>query len=73
MRILHFLLAICVVTAAIDTRAEAQNYPWCAHYNMRDGATCGFTTFKQCMATIRGIGGFCDPNTQFRPSAASER
>jgi Protein of unknown function (DUF3551) len=73
MRILYLVLAILVVTAAIDTRAQAQNYPWCARYSTRDGATCGFTTFQQCMATISGIGGFCEPNFQYRPSAAWAR
>ena len=69
MRFLHLMLAILVLTATVGTRAEAQNYPWCAQYSMRDGATCGFDTFQQCMATLGGIGGFCEPNTQYRASA----
>jgi hypothetical protein len=70
MRILVFVLAIFVVTAGIVTRAEAQNYPWCAIYSggMGGGGTnCGFTTFQQCMDTARGLGSFCQPNTQYRP------
>jgi len=52
--------------------AQAQNYPWCAHYGspMGDGGTnCGFTTLQQCLATVSGIGGSCDRNTQYVPSA----
>ena len=63
-----------VVSALTPPRAEAQNYPWCANYGspMGDGGTnCGFTTFQQCLATVSGIGGSCDRNTQYVPSAGS--
>jgi len=70
MRILLFILAIFVVSAAIGTRAEAQNYPWCALYSGPGGGTnCGFTSFEQCMDTLRGIGGFCNQNPQYNPPA----
>ena len=52
--------------------AQAQTYPWCAYYSGGDmgGATnCGFSTFAQCMATISGIGGMCQVNTQYIPPA----
>lgn len=56
------------VAAAASTGAQAQNYPWCAVYNMGDNAyNCGFATYEQCMVTISGIGGFCERNTQFQP------
>lgn len=44
--------------------AHADPYKWCAVYNGRDnGATnCGFVTYKQCIDTVRGIGGWCEPN-----------
>jgi len=69
MRML-FGLAVFVVTVGIVTRAEAQNYPWCAYYSggMGGGGTnCGFTTFQQCVDAARGLGSFCQPNTQFKP------
>jgi len=56
-----------LVAAAASSRAEAQNYPWCAYYGRGDGTNCGFTTYEQCMATVRGIGGFCNINTQYVP------
>jgi hypothetical protein len=31
------------------------------------GTNCGFTTFQQCLDNVRGIGGFCDRNTQYQP------
>src|SRR5437588_1153583 len=68
MRFLLFILGICVGIVGIGTHAEAQNYPWCAIYSGRAGGTnCGFTTFQQCMDTARGLGSFCQPNTQYRP------
>jgi len=69
MRTLLFLLALFAVTAAIGTRAQAQNYPWCAQYSGLGGTNCGFTTFQQCMATLAGMGGFCNANTQYVPPA----
>ena len=68
MRYFLFALGFFVVTAAITTRAEAQNYPWCAIYDGSfGGRNCGFTTFEQCQATISGIGGFCNLNTLYEP------
>src|SRR5215467_14946276 len=53
-----------------DARRGA-NYPWCAAYSGGDtgggGTNCGFTTFQQCLETVRGIGGFCEQNTQYQP------
>jgi len=72
MRILLFGLAVFVVTGGICTRAEALNYPWCAYYDGGrggGGTNCGFTTYQQCMATVSGIGGFCERNTQYVPPA----
>lgn len=40
-------------------QAQAEDYPWCAIY-AKDGDThCFFTSYEQCMATVSGIGGFC--------------
>jgi len=70
MRLLLFVLGISVSIVGIGTRAEAQNYPWCAYYSMGDdggGTNCGFTTFEQCMETARGLGSNCQRNTQYVP------
>ena len=54
--------------------SQAQTYPWCATYNDAYGArNCGFVTFEQCLATVRGIGGFCGQNPMFRPDLADPR
>ncbi len=62
--------SILVAAAAMSTRAQAQNYPWCAQYSgggMGGAMNCGFTTFQQCLDTVRGIGGFCERNDWYRP------
>jgi hypothetical protein len=45
---------------------NAPNAPWCAYYD-RDTANCGFFTFEQCLQTISGIGGWCQPNPWYVP------
>jgi hypothetical protein len=68
MRLLLLMLGISVCVVGIGTRAEAQNYPWCAYYSGHSGGTnCGFMTFQQCMDTARGLGSDCQPNTQQPP------
>ncbi len=75
MRPLLFLLGIYVGALAMGTRAEAQNYPWCALYRDGGAQNCGFTTFEQCMETVRGTGAFCNENTQYvaRPAPSRQR
>jgi hypothetical protein len=71
MRYVLFALSVVAATAVLNTPTKAQNYPWCALYSggMGGGGTnCGFTTFQQCMETARGLGSFCQPNTQYRQS-----
>ena len=71
MRILLLTLGILGSMFAFASSAEAQNYPWCAEYGGGDmgggGTNCGFTTYEQCMATLSGMGGFCNRNTQYVP------
>lgn len=47
--------------AAHATPARATEYPWCARYDAWSN-NCGFTTFRQCLATISGAGGICERN-----------
>jgi hypothetical protein len=70
MKLLLFVLGIGVAVFGIGTRAEAQNYPWCAIYGegaVGGGTNCGFISFEQCMATASGLGSFCYRNTQYVP------
>jgi hypothetical protein len=81
MRLGSILLAVFVVPATLGTAwAQAQPfpydpYPWCAVYGGRAGgaSNCGFRTWEQCMATVSGIGGFCQPNQFYNPRGGTER
>jgi hypothetical protein len=66
VRLAILVLGILLGAAAAGSPAQAQNYPWCARYSGgRGGQNCGFVSFEQCMATVRGIGGYCARNPQF--------
>jgi Protein of unknown function (DUF3551) len=74
MRAFLLILSIVVAAVGINTRAEAQNYPWCAHYSggsMGGAMNCGFTTFQQCLDTVHGIGGFCEKNDWYKPPVSA--
>ena len=73
MRFSLFILVVLAAIIGIEKSAEAQSYPWCAYYDMGGfgggGATnCGWATFEQCLATVRGIGGSCGPNPMYQPA-----
>jgi hypothetical protein len=69
MRTLTVVIGVLFATAALSARASAQNYPWCAVYSTGDGnaTNCGFVSREQCMATVSGIGGSCEPNNLYVP------
>jgi hypothetical protein len=74
MKVSLLFLGAFLSTIAFGTPAQAQNYPWCAYYDGALGGTnCGFSTYAQCMATVSGIGGVCEPNTQYVPPAGPRR
>jgi hypothetical protein len=67
------LLGALIVTAAIGTPAHADG-PWCAYYSAPFYATnCGFHTYEQSLATVSGVGGYCQPNTLYVPPPGRPR
>ena len=64
MRLLLFILGVFAAVVCTEKAAEAQNYPWCAYYDLgKDGfRSCRFATLQQCLADVRGIGGNCGPS-----------
>jgi hypothetical protein len=61
------LLALLGLGAVAQTQPSAAqtpyDYPWCALRADRSGAqSCYFTSYEQCMASLRGIGGTCIRN-----------
>ena len=77
MRLSLSILGIVIATLALGSRAEAQNYPWCAQYSgdMGGAMNCGFVSFEQCLTDVSGVGGFCIVNNRYQPPvpAASSR
>jgi hypothetical protein len=74
MRAVLLILSILSAAVAMSDRAQAQNYPWCAHYSggsMGGAMNCGFTTFQQCLDTVSGIGGFCERNDWYHPPVST--
>jgi hypothetical protein len=70
MRI-HRIGLLAAIVIACSSTAHAQNYPWCSNLHDGAGTNCGFSTYEQCMATARGSGGYCAPNTLYvAPRAA---
>ena len=66
MRLLLITVGAFAAMVCTEKLAKAQNYPWCAYYNFQHGGAtnCGWATFEQCLATVRGIGGSCGPYTR---------
>ena len=63
-----FALGVLIFIAGIGTPAKAQNDPWCAHldFGSDEAVNCSFVSFDQCMATVRGMGGFCVANNTYQ-------
>src|ERR1051325_7382570 len=55
------------------TPAQAVEYPWCANFHEGAGSNCGFTSYEQCLQTVRGSGGFCSENTFYTGPTGAPR
>jgi hypothetical protein len=84
MKILLSLLGMMVLSlcASVES-AEAQiypySYPWCGSFGSggaggggySGGENCGFTTYAQCLESVKPFG-MCRNNPLYRPSSATE-
>jgi hypothetical protein len=59
---LFILPALSALALFTPAASHADPYKWCAQYNDGSGENCGFVSFKQCLADVSGIGGFCNRN-----------
>jgi hypothetical protein len=67
MRVPLFSLALTLMALTVAPGpATAREYPWCARYDWTT-SNCGFVSLRQCLATISGIGGRCEPNPRYVP------
>lgn len=60
-------LAALALLPMPGSAAHADPYKWCAHLGGHDdfGTECYYLTYKQCMDTVAGIGGSCEPNLSY--------
>lgn len=73
--LLGSLVIVGVLGAATPSHAQTPyDYPWCSVRGGFNGAqTCYFSTYRQCMETISGIGGTCIRNPYYRGPGARRR
>jgi len=74
------MIGALVVVPSLLTQTPANAlpydpYPWCAVYggSMSGSSNCGFKTLQQCMATVSGVGGSCQPNQFYNPGRSGKR
>ena len=72
MRILVLASLIALGGLSLDAPAAAKEPAWCAVYRT-GGTNCGFHTHEQCMATVSGIGGFCNRSPYAEPEKPAAR
>jgi hypothetical protein len=73
MRLFFVCFAAASITLAYASTTNAQNAPWCAHYDFGsdESVNCGFVSFDQCLGDVRGVGGFCMRNNTYVPVSRS--
>ena len=66
------ILPTTLLTALLLAGGAAQAAPWCAHYNtgLND---CAFYSYRQCMAALSGVGGYCGRNGFETPYGSARR
>jgi hypothetical protein len=72
IRILFVPAVLAVALLAQGEKAQAREYPWCARYDWTT-YNCGFVTLQQCLATISGQWGRCEPNPRYVPPRGKRR
>ena len=75
MRASLLLLIVLLACSSFAQAAPYDPYPWCAVYggSWSGASNCGFKTLQQCMATVSGIGGSCEPNQFYNPGRSGRR
>jgi Protein of unknown function (DUF3551) len=68
MRALLGSLLLVGLLATPSFAQSAYDYPWCSVRTGRGGGaqSCYFSTYRQCMETISGIGGYCIRSPYYR-------
>jgi hypothetical protein len=65
---MRMIVVGAVVLAALAASGSSANawrhgwYPWCAWLSDGPYYDCFYTTLKECVASVRGVGGMCGVN-----------
>ena len=70
VRITALALAGTVTLPVTTSRAQAQEYPYCASGTWGAGG-CTYATLDQCRAFISGAGGNCVRNPRYTPDTSN--
>lgn len=61
-------VATIATVLLIGAAGPVQAAPWCAWFTgYSSNYDCSYFTFEQCLATIRGVGGYCASNVYPEP------
>jgi hypothetical protein len=67
-------IVLVAILAGTSWSAPAAAGTWCGTFRL-GSTSCGYSSSESCMATVRGLGGFCYPNpfpgTAYGTSAGS--
>ena len=55
------VLALAFAAVVVTTSAAGAAGEWCAMYT-RGSENCGYSSYQQCLAAVRGLPAFCQPN-----------
>jgi Protein of unknown function (DUF3551) len=74
-RTIFAIVALATILMIQPRSGEAAPYwPWCSQYDQPSFAhSCAFSSWEQCMETVRGIGGYCYTNPYPPPPAPVAR
>lgn len=75
---LRFMLALAagltVSAGAVDADAGTRGRaPWCGNLSGHSLDDCNYFSFEQCRVSVRGLGGFCAPNSAAPPEREIRR
>ena len=66
------VLVVVALAGVASTSAFADARTWCGTFRL-GSTSCGYSSSEECMATVRGLGGFCYPNTSPEPPTGPPR
>jgi Protein of unknown function (DUF3551) len=72
------VFAVVALTAVMMIQPRSTDaapyWPWCSQYGPDSFArACAFSSYEQCIETVRGIGGYCYANPYGPPPAPAAR